>query len=115
MRHLARDPYFIPEPGERPLAHVSFSQKLQRDHLVEDQVVRAVHLSHPAFAQQTENAIPPRKHRACGKPPLLDTCGRSWLPQIGRFRLGFRLMEASFAGRADLPSLVNLTEALWTP
>ena len=75
MRHLPRDPHFISEPDERRLAHLSLSQELQRNRLVEDKVVRAIYLAHAAFTQQSKNAISSPKHRPGGKPTFLDTRG----------------------------------------
>jgi hypothetical protein len=57
MGHLSGYPNLVAEPGECCLPHLTFSQKLQRDRLVENQVEGAVHLAHPAIAQVAENAI----------------------------------------------------------
>jgi hypothetical protein len=65
MRELPCDPDF----GEKPLTPNGVRrqrgwQKLQRDGLTKFQIVGAIHLAHPAAAEQPDDAIPGREHRA---------------------------------------------------
>jgi hypothetical protein len=58
MGHAPRHSYFVTEAFDQPLiAGGSVGKKLQSYGLAERQIVRAVYLSHAAFAQQSDDPV----------------------------------------------------------
>ena len=69
MRNLARDANFVAEARQSGfIAGDALGQKLERDWLLERQVVGAVDLAHSAFAEQRDDAIALREQRSGRKP-----------------------------------------------
>lgn len=62
MRNLPCDANFIiAETRQRGFIHASVGQKLESHRLVENLVMRAIHLAHSALAQQAQHAIASRQ------------------------------------------------------
>ena len=58
VRHLARDAQLVVELRERRVVDGgAFRQELQRDRLIEREVVGAIHLAHAAAAEQRHEAV----------------------------------------------------------
>jgi hypothetical protein len=113
MRHLSRDAYFIPEPAERRFGHVSFGQELQCDGLIDDKVICAVHLPHPASPRADREHDTAPQARSL-KTSFLDTVWETGC-QIGCFGLDFWPIEPGLTGWAHPPAVANLAaEALGT-
>ena len=59
MRHLPRRPDLAVEARQTRRVHLErLGQKLQRDRLLEPQVVGTVHLAHASLPEQVDHAIP---------------------------------------------------------
>ena len=87
MRDLPRDPQLVVELREpRRVAARGVREELQRDRLVEREVVRAVDLTHPAAADQRDNTVPAGDDRTrCVAPggAVRAACRRvAWLPWV---------------------------------
>jgi hypothetical protein len=68
MRNLTGDPDFVAEEFESSIvAGRGLRQELQRDGLIEFQVVRTVNLAHSATPNPSENSKPLADHTAGGK------------------------------------------------
>ena len=76
MRHLARDADLVAKAFERLLVvRDGFRQELERDRLVEDEVVGAVDLAHPAFAEHGDDAVAAAEQFARSEPSLRASAG----------------------------------------
>jgi hypothetical protein len=71
MRHLACDADFVAEAREGTLTQMGRIEELEGDSLIEDQIVSAIDLAHPAAAEEPEHAIAPGEHGAGRKAALL--------------------------------------------
>src|SRR5207247_1539790 len=59
VRHLSRDPKLVVELGEPcGVGSDAFGQELQRDRLIQGQVLGAIDLTHAAAAQQRDEPVP---------------------------------------------------------
>ena len=86
-------------------------KELERDRLVEGQIVGAVDLAHPALPEQAEDAVAAREHGAGGKAAFFRRAG-SWCGcraieqrRAGRVRRQHRLDLAQQHGIADTGAL----------
>ena len=76
MRHLARDADLVAEAFERLLVvRDGFGEELERDRLVEREVVGAVDLAHPAFAEHGDDAVASAEQLAGSEPSLRAAAG----------------------------------------
>ena len=58
MRHLPGDAHFVAEAVERlRVVRRGLGQKLERDRLVERQVVGAINFAHAALSEQGDDAV----------------------------------------------------------
>jgi len=72
VRHLARDAQLVVELREpRRIGGGALGQELQRDRLIEREVVGAVDLAHAAAPQQADDAEAAGEHHARGKSAAL--------------------------------------------
>ena len=77
VRDLTRDPHFRVEPLEALLLRREvLRQELQRHRLPELQVVRPVHLAHPASAEQPDDPVSLRQHGTRREPARLNRVRR---------------------------------------
>jgi hypothetical protein len=76
MRHAAREPHLAGEPRRRVLAVAGVrGQQLERDRLIEPQVVGAIYLAHRAASEQADDAVAAGEDVA-GREPRLVYRGR---------------------------------------
>jgi len=69
MRNLPRDAHFIAEASDRAFVPCDCrGEKLERNGLIERQVVGAIDFAHSAAAQQRDNAVAPHQHFPWQKP-----------------------------------------------
>jgi hypothetical protein len=76
VRDLPCNADFIAESRQPGLAHLRLREKLERDGLVQDQIVGSVHLAHAALAEQAENPVAPCQHGPCGETAFFQAARR---------------------------------------
>ena len=76
-----------------------FRQELQRDRLAEAQIVRPIHLPHPAAAEETDDPVAAVEQRAGSKAPVADRIRRGEPAARRRFPGGRRCPSREAAGR----------------
>ena len=86
MRDLAREADLGVKAREAAQRRATLlRQELERDRLAELQVIGAIDLAHPAFAQQADDAVAIREHGPGRKPAVADRVRRRE-PPAGRLR-----------------------------
>ncbi|HEV2764706.1 MAG TPA: hypothetical protein VGV38_17130, partial [Pyrinomonadaceae bacterium] len=101
VRHLPREAHLLVEARERrAVARDALGQELQRDRLLELQVVRAVDLAHAAATQEADDAVAPGEHRPRDEARVVNRGGRGGGVQgvQGRAAAAARV-RAAFGGR----------------